>query len=149
MKDAIVAEHSSTDNQTVSATIFAAQNQEVLPPQRDALGRLLPGHKVGVGNSAGKGLAKVSCLVEEILDKETMADVDYALENGRAQGLPLRKLKAYNRVRDYIYNDGAAADRIEGVIANKHEHSGKDGAPIAVVTADCTDLLVTALTKKE
>ncbi len=144
MKDAIVAEHSEPQTEQIVSPIISA----ILPPENNGRlpnGRFGEGNQLSVGNNAGKGLAKTSCLVDEILDNETMADVNFALQNGRAEGLPLRKLAAYNRVKNYIYGDEATVDRIEGAVPKNVKHTGPTGGAIAVVTADCTELLVAAL----
>lgn len=142
MKDADVAEHSLA--QTEQAVISQTATQEIIPPKSNFLstGRFAPGNNIHELSSKGRGLANTPCLVEDILANETMADVHYALQPGRAEGLPLRKLAAYNRVRDYIYNNPDTIDRVEGAVAKETRLTGKNGGPITIVTADATELLM-------
>lgn len=148
MKDAIVAEHSDKEIQTVVVQTTPFEKSNWRPT-----GGFAPGNKIHELSSKGRGFAKISSRVEAILEREIVADINYATERGRFEMLNGADAVAYRRARNAVYGLGSEAqdvvDRIDGPVAKTVQHSGIGGAPIAVVTADCTELLVAALAKKE
>jgi hypothetical protein len=143
----VIAERSSVEvvdnaNQSVDDVIPSKPN--FLPN-----GKFAPGNRIGYGNPAGRGYQKISTRMAILANEysreeinEIFNNVDEFAKRTVADRVALKRVVAAD---DGDRSDAEfLMDRLEGKATNKTELTGKDGGPVAVATADVTNLLLEA-----
>ena len=102
---------------------------------------------MSVGNKAGKGFAKISTRMAILANKYSREEIDAIVKDEKEFGKRMMADRiAIKRVLKAEEGDRGDADflldRIEGKVSNKTELTGKDGNPLAVATADVTNLIL-------
>ena len=113
---------------------------------RTPLGRFAPNNTICDTSSRGKGYAKISTRMGLLANEKTVAQVNELVSNIEEFGkLTIADAVAYSRLAAAPTDRADAEfliDRIEGKPTNKTELTGKDGNPLAVMTADVTNLIL-------
>jgi hypothetical protein len=111
-------------------------------------GKFAPGSKIHEMSDRGRGWAKPSVRLAHIMNSKTVAELKKATADIELDKLTGMEAMAHTRALAAVYGDRQDAemviDRLEGKAPQtmKQEITGKDGGPVAVVTADVTNLLM-------
>lgn len=116
---------------------------------RTITGHFAPGNKIHeLNNDRGRGWAKPSVRLAHIMNSKTVAELKLATADVELEKLTGMEAMAHTRALAAVYGDRQDAemviDRLEGKAQQtmKQEITGKDGGPVAIVTADVTALLM-------
>lgn len=97
------------------------------------------------GTPALKGRAHIVARTMHLMQK-SVADVNYGMSRGQFESLSVADAIAYRRAHAAIYGGiddvNFIVDRDEGPVAKITELTGKSGGPVAIATADVTELLL-------